>query len=156
MDEPSSSIMRRRPTFHRIRPRDALTVAHVLGVLIIVELLIRRVGLPRLCEVLGFRLDLAPASRERDPLPATDLSARAQRQLRCTNLVAESWPFSEGPCLRRSLVAGRLLRDLHPALRLGVVGQGESLTGHAWLEVNERPLEDIDDYSMFYTVDAPR
>jgi hypothetical protein len=150
VDQPmSTGVHRWRMTLHRIRPRDLLTIAHVAVVLAVVESLIRYVALPRLCELLGFRLALTPASGDAVPLPATELPARAQRQLRYTNLVTESWPLSRGPCLRRSLVAGRLLRRLDPALRVGVVGTGESLIGHAWLEVHERPLEDVTTYAIF-------
>ena len=68
--------------------------------------------------------------------------------MRCTRRVADVWPFSRGPCLRRALVAGHLLRDLDPALRLGVGGSGDKVYAHAWLEIEDRPLKDIAGFSI--------
>ena len=44
---------------------------------------------------------------------------------------------SELPCLRRSLVAGHLLRRHDPSLRLGVGGAGDALFAHAWIEIDD-------------------
>jgi Transglutaminase-like superfamily len=130
-------------------PREALTTVHVLTVMVVVELLIRWVALPRLTRLLGVRVDLDPAPADVKQMPVDDLPVQARQQLRCTERVADAWPFSRGPCLRRSLVGGHLLRDLNPAVRIGLAGSGDAVLAHAWLEINDRPLEPVTDFNRF-------
>jgi transglutaminase superfamily protein len=57
-------------------------------------------------------------------------------------IAARLWRSSEGPCLERSLALYRELGRLgsRPELVLGI-GQGdERLVGHAWVEVDQRPV----------------
>jgi hypothetical protein len=122
---------------------------HVVVVLALVELMIRSVTLPRLSRMLGVRLDLEPGPHDVEPLPLTTLAPSRRRQLRCTSRVADAWPFSRGPCLRRALVGGHLVRDLHPTVRLGVAGAGDAVVAHAWLEIDGHPLEDVSAYTAF-------
>jgi hypothetical protein len=133
----------------RLPPRELLTTAHVAIVLVVVEASIRWVPLPRLSRLLGVRLNLAPVEPDTEPMRPAELPPRARRQLRCTRRVADAWPLSKGPCLRRSLVAGHLLREHHPAVRLGVGGEGDGLHAHAWLEIDDRPLESVTGLSVF-------
>lgn len=133
----------------RLPARDLVTVLRAFVVLIVVEALIRTVRLPRLSRWLGVRVDLRPATTSAELLPLEELPPAAQRQLRCTWKVVDAWPFSRGPCLRRALVGGHLVRRLDPAVRLGVTGAGDTLLAHAWLEIDGRPLERIEDYSRF-------
>ena len=91
------------------------------------------------------RLDLTPAAPRSTATAGAELPARSARQLRCTRRVVDVWPFSEGPCLRQSLVAGHLLRDADPAVRLGVAGAGDGCCAHAWVEIDGQPLEDVSD-----------
>jgi transglutaminase superfamily protein len=128
---------------------ELLTTLHAAVVIVVVELLVRWVTLPRLSRLLGVRLNLAPAPAGAERLRVKDLPPRAARQVRCTRRVADAWPFSQGPCLRRSLVAGHLLRALDPALRLGVAGSGDQFYAHAWLEIHDRPLEAVAGFSRF-------
>jgi Transglutaminase-like superfamily len=129
--------------------RVLITTAHAVGVLAVVELLIRWVSLPRLSRMLGVRVNLQPSRPGAERMRFGELPARARRQLRCTWKVADVWPFSRGPCLRRALVGGHLIRGLHPAVRLGVAGSGDTLVAHAWLEIDDRPLETVTDYRLF-------
>jgi hypothetical protein len=155
-------FVRRASRLVRLSAREMLTTVHVVVVLLVVELLIRWTPLPRLSSLLGLRVDLAPAPAHAGQFDVADLPPSARRQLRCTHRVAEIWPFSKGPCLRRSLVAGHLLRDHGPAIRLGLIGSGDEVGAHAWLEIDGRPLESIDTYqafqqaSMSSTAAAPR
>jgi hypothetical protein len=128
---------------------ELFTTLHAGLVIVLVEVAVRRVPLPRLCERLGIRLNLAPAPPDADRIHIRDLPPSAARQVRCTRRVADAWPFSQGPCLRRALVAGHLLRRFEPALRLGLAGAGEGVFAHAWLELNDRPLENVAAFSMF-------
>jgi hypothetical protein len=133
----------------RLPPRELLTTLHVVVVLAVVESLIRFVALPNLTRLLSVRLNLEPASQEPEQFPVADLPERARRQLLCTGRVADHWQFSKGPCLRRALVAGHLLRDLGPAVCLGVATDGASLLAHAWLEIDGRPLEPVAGFTRF-------
>ena len=142
-------LARRASRVLRLPRRDLLTALHAAAVLVVVELLIRWVPLPRLSRMLGVRVNLEPARADVVQLRVDELPARARRQLGFTWKVADAWPFSRGPCLRRALVGGHLIRDLHPAVRLGVAGVGDTLMAHAWLEIDDRPLEPVTDYRLF-------
>ena len=133
----------------RLSPREIATVGRVVVVLMFVELLIRWVPLPRLSRLLGVRLDLTPANLDPVPLPLDAVPAGARRQLRCARLVADAWPFSRGPCLRRALVGGHLIRRLDPAVRIGVSSDGNDVLAHAWLELDDRPLEPVAGFTPF-------
>jgi hypothetical protein len=138
----------------RLPPRELVTTVHAVVVLGVVEVLIRWVPLPRLARVLGIRVNLGPTRPDAEQLPVTLLSPRARRELQCTRRVADVWPLSKGPCLRRSLVAGHLLRRHHPAVRLGVAGTGADLVAHAWLEIDDRPLENVEGLLVFQRTPA--
>ena len=134
----------------RLPPCELLTTLHAVAILVVVELVIRWVELPRLSRLLG-RRGQPPAGTLPRPSSCASKSypARPRRQLRCTWRVADAWPFSRGPCLRRALVGGHLVRDLHPTIRLGVAGVGDTLVAHAWLEIDGRPLESVSQFSLF-------
>jgi hypothetical protein len=123
------------------------TTVHAVTVLAFVELLIRWVPLPRLSHLLGVRLNFDPAPSNVEQVHVTELPARVRRQIRCTARVTSVWPFSEGPCLRRSLVIGHLLRRRDVTVRLGIAGAGDAILAHAWVEVADRPLEDVAGFS---------
>jgi Transglutaminase-like superfamily len=150
---PVSTVLALERRFRRTL-RLVLTTLHVAAVILVVELLIRWVPLPRLCRLLGVRVNLAPARPDVEPMRMAELPPRARRQLRCTRRVADVWPFSRGPCLRRSLVAGHLLRRHDPAVRLGVAGAGDDLHAHAWLEIDDRALESVDGFTVFQRTPA--
>ncbi len=127
-----------------------MTTAHVAAVLAAVEVGIRCMPLPRLSRLLRVRIDLEPATSEGERLRLGELPPRARRQLRCTWRVADLWPFSKGPCLRRALVGAHLIRRHDPAIRLGLTGAGDTLVGHAWIEIDHRAvLEPSATYSRF-------
>lgn len=142
-------FLRRIPRVRRLPPKEILTTLRVAVVIVVVEVLVRVMPLPRLSRVLGVAVDLTPRIGPSDQLPLRDLPERARRQLRCTRRVADVWPFSHGPCLRRALVGGHLLRELDPSVRLGLTGSGDELLAHAWLEIDGRPLETVDHYVRF-------
>ena len=133
----------------RLPPREMLTMLHAIAVITVVEVLIRWVSLPKLSRLLGVPVNLEPGRPDVERLSVGELSQRTRRQLRCARRVADRWPFSRGPCLRRSLVAGHLIRRLGPTLRLGMVGSDTSLLAHAWVEIDGRPLERVDGYRVF-------
>lgn len=113
-----------------------MTVAiPVVSWLAVVEVGLRSTTLPRLARLLGVPLD-AGGTTVGTPAPQRlVLTAREQRRLRVLAAVVKRWPFGPGPCLRQSLVAGRILRRHGPRLRLGAAPTGDGVLGHAWLEV---------------------
>jgi hypothetical protein len=133
----------------RLPPKDVVTTLHAAVVIVVVELLIRWVPLSRLSRLLGVHLDLRPGLTAVDVLAWDDLPPPAPRQLRCSWRVAHAWPFSKGPCLRRALVAGHLVRRLGPTVHLGVTGAGGTLLAHAWLELDGQPLEPVHAFTRF-------
>lgn len=136
----------------RLPPRSIVTTLRVAALMAAVEVLVRRTTLPRVASLLEVRLDLLPSSDPTSPFDLTALTSVEQRQITCTNRVADAWPFSDGPCLRRTLVAGRLLRRRDPSIRIGL--RGADMTAHAWLEIDGRPLEDVSDVGAFTVVGA--
>jgi len=133
----------------RLPPRSIATTFRVAALMSVVEVMVRRVPLPRVASVLRVRLDLHPAPPSEGPVDVAALPPVAQRQIACTNRVADVWPFSDGPCLRRTLVAGRLLRRHDPAIRIGLRGADTDMVAHAWLEIDGKPLEDVSDVGAF-------
>lgn len=103
-----------------------------------------RVTLPALTRWLGVRLDLDGDPNLSGPSDGTaaapDLPPWAARRAVAVDRVFRRWPGGD-TCLRRALVLGRRLAPLHPTLRLGALAAPDGeLTGHAWLEVDGRPL----------------
>lgn len=135
----------------RLSPRELLTVATIVVLLAFVELVIRWMPLPRLAALLGVRLDLTPPGGPATPLAASELAPAERRRLELATRIADRWPLAQGPCLRRALVTGCLLRAHDPAVRIGVVGTGADLLAHAWLELDGRPLEEVADFRAFHT-----
>ena len=110
---------RRRATSRRPRarlpPRELLTTLHVA----------RRARRRRGADPVGPAPAPEPPARRpprprlRSPPPTAAARSSCRRVAAPAALprrrVADVWPFSEGPCLRRSLVAGHLLRDVDAA-----------------------------------------
>jgi hypothetical protein len=142
-------LVRRMRSVARLPPRELATTARVVVVMSVVELLIRWVPLPRLTRLLGVRVDLGPSGSERAQVSLDDMPPRARRQLVCTRRVADAWPLSRGPCLRRALVGGHLIRELDPAIRIGTSDGADGIVAHAWLELDDRALETVDGFTPF-------
>ena len=128
---------------------EMVSTVYAVVVLALVEATIRWVPLPRLSSLLGCPVELSPSTSGPVIPSSHELGRRARRELRCTQRVADAWPLSRGPCLRRALVGGHLLRRLGTSIRLGTYDDGESLVAHAWLEIEGRPLEDVSNYRRF-------
>lgn len=112
----------------------------------VVEVAIRVLPLDRVSRLLGVPLnasdeELAAGSQQ------MQLSGWQRGQLRTLEPVAAHWPFSDGPCLRQSLVAGRVLRAHDPVLRLGV-NLTDGLQAHAWVEVDGYQLGQSNNFTV--------
>ncbi|KQQ42941.1 lasso peptide biosynthesis B2 protein [Nocardioides sp. Leaf307] len=120
--------------------RKLLRGVHVCGLYAVVEVLLRTRRLPEVCSALGVALGAEPSTPAVAGLAPTT-AHRVSRALRGARLVGARWPW-RGTCLRQSLVAGRLLRDLSPALVMGVRrDETGALTAHAWLVVDGCSLD---------------
>lgn len=133
----------------RLSPREILTTLHAFVIIVVVESLVRIVPLPRLSRALGCHVNLDPVVPGAQRLPLKELPDRSSRRVRSARRVAHAWPFSEGPCLRGALVTGHLLREHHPAIRLGLATAGDELHAHAWVEIDGRPLEYVGAFDAF-------
>lgn len=128
---------------------EAVTTTYAVLILVVVEAAIRWMPLPRLSGLLGCPVDLSAPGAGAPIGSSHELGRRGRRELRCTQRVADAWPLSQGPCLRRALVAGHLLRRLGTRVRLGTYDQDGELVAHAWLEIGGRPLEQVTRYRSF-------
>ena len=103
----SVRVVRRCPVLLRLPPREILTTFHVAVVLVFVEVLIRWVPLPRLAAC-SASASTSPRAGDVEQFRAELPRGRGAAALHpaCRRRVAAQ----QGPCLRRSLVAGHLLR----------------------------------------------
>ena len=133
---------------------ELVTTVYAALVLAVVEATIRWVPLPTLSSGLRCPVDLSPSVGGAAIASSHELGRRARRELRCAQRVADAWPLSHGPCLRRALVGGHLLRRFGTRVRLGTYDDGGSLAAHAWLEIDGRPLENVSNYRHFVSVSS--
>lgn len=133
--------------------RRILQLIRAMSLVLAVEIGLRTVRLPRLCALLGIRLDLRPTDSDvhgtdahavagpEEALPATlMLTAREARALEDARRVLERGPVAD-TCLRRALVAGSILHRHSPELRIGVNKIGGVVTAHAWVCVDGVSLD---------------
>jgi hypothetical protein len=117
-----------------VRPADLWLVLRMVGWRLVLPVLKRRMALPRL---VGLMWD-----GESSPAPRTD------RQLRIAELTTVVFRSDHrdrpGNCLDRSLVAYRYLSGAgaDPALRVGLRRGDGLLKGHAWVTVDDQPVEE--------------
>lgn len=143
-------------------PVGVLRLVHAGAIVTGIEIGLRTVRLPRLCQALGIRLDLptlresavdsAAAGRRTGAMPANaplagsasvvDQDQRPAPAFHGTAaelaLVADTqallaWGPVPSTCLRRALAAGWVLRHHEPSLQLGVQKAGGQVSAHAWL-----------------------
>jgi hypothetical protein len=128
--------------------RDQLLVARIAVLLGVAELGVRLLPLPAIARRFGVPLSTEPSA----PLtgnPWARLSASERHRLLVLQRAAERWPFGNGPCLRESLVQGRLLRRHRPVLRIGVGTDDTGIIGHAWIEVDGHGLGEAPGFLAF-------
>lgn len=133
----------------RLGPRELITTAYAGALVVIVEIMVRRMKLTSISSIIGVRLDLSPRDQHLQPVQLERLPESTRRRLRCAARVADRWPLSQGPCLRRSLVGAWMIRSRHPTLCLGLDELDGAVIGHAWLELDGRPIEDVSSIGRF-------
>lgn len=144
----------RRPPLRRVlaaRPAELLALARAAAIAGAVEAGLRASSLSRVTRMLGVGLaTAAPGAPVRAGASAgSALTPREREDLRAAERVFRFWPF-EATCLRRALVAARLLRRRGAVVHLGVaesaVAEGGRRAGdgpiaaHAWVEAGELQL----------------
>lgn len=128
-----------------------LLTAKWLALLAAVELGLRLLRLPRLCQVLAVRLDLESGNPVAGLWPVPQTYGRSVRAvLRATRW----WPFGD-TCLRRCLLLARALQAQRPVLRIGVRREPDGgFSAHSWLEVDGASLDPMS--ARFATMAVPR
>lgn len=134
------SLPRAARTLLRRPPTDWLAAARAAGLAVAVETGLRTVPLPRLARVLGIRLVLDGGPTTVGDLSAVRLTERERHRLDVTWRVLRHRPFN-GTCLRRALLAARVLRHRHHAVRIGVQKVDGEVRAHAWLELDGVALD---------------
>lgn len=133
------------------RTTAVLLTARWLALLVAIESGLRLLPLPRLCRVLGVRLDLQSGK------PASGLWAVPQRHARTVRAVLRAtrwWPFGD-TCLRRCLLLARALQAHGPIVRIGVRREVDgTFSAHSWLEVSGASLDPMS--ARFSTLGAAR
>jgi hypothetical protein len=127
--------------------------------LLIVELLIRWVPIAKLAHLLGVRLETGPGRFVEDAVPPSSgvgAEGRVREVIDARARIMRYWPLGGGPCLRESLVVGRLLRDEGACVRLGVARFGGRLRAHAWVELAGQELTERGRFSDSWTVARAR
>lgn len=114
-----------------LRRDEQRALAEVAGVAALIEIAVRTVPLDRLAPVLGIQLRPVPGGPEVDALDP--LSERERLHLEASRRLFAVF-HARGPCLRRSLVEGFLLRRRRPVLRIGVRREGDAVAAHAWID----------------------
>lgn len=121
-------------------PRAVLKVealAEMAGWLLVVEVGLRALPVVRLARLLGVELRTTPSGLQPAPVAGVLILGDGEfRRLVALDALIRHLRFASGPCLRRALVGGRVLRRLRPELVLGVASRPEGLAAHAWVEAS--------------------
>ncbi len=118
-----------------VRPRigagDVARVAAAVPVLLVLDVMVRLLGVRRSQQVLERLVPLRALPPDRDPAGGVEAAGAALALDRAAARVCR-W---SGRCLRRSLAlwAWLRLRGVDAQIQLGVRRQGTALVGHAWV-----------------------
>ena len=134
-----------------VAPKRWLDVAWLIGSLVFIEIGLRWFTLPAVARAMGCPLALEPAKavagldspQSRPSMSDTRLSTREMSRLSDAARLLRRWRSGD-TCLRRALIAGRVLRLHDPVLRVGVAKVSGTVKAHAWLEIDNHPLDPTD------------
>lgn len=112
-----------------------LPLIKCLAIATSIEVLLHTASLPKVCTVLGIRFKHDANA----PGAGAALTVRVQRVAAQVDEVYRRFALPDS-CLRRALVAGRLLREDQPELVLGV-RTAPHFQAHAWLVVGGAILD---------------
>lgn len=115
----------------RLRPAVRWQVVRVVLLLCTVEVGLRTFDVRRLAALARVPLAESQDDRPLPPVAANSLARHEQDTLIALKWIGYRW-FFPVTCLRWALVAGFVLRQRAPVLRLGLMKDG--VTAHAWIE----------------------
>lgn len=133
------------PSFGSAVPKSSIC----LLVAAVVEVLLRTISLPRACKLLGidFKREATCDTGTAQGDSTQALDPVALRVAALVDQVYRRYPLPD-TCLRRALVAGKLLGDQRPELVLGV-RTSPRFEAHAWLKVGGGILDWSDRHGDF-------
>lgn len=150
------SRWRRRLARLRDHPGDALLLARVIALNVVVHVLVHRIGVARTARLVrpGVRAHEGAFTRAGRALSDTASEALDSRRVRVLAEFADpsTSAWTEGACLERSLVLYRLLNRMGVPvdLMIGLRSREGEVDGHAWLAWEGRPvLENFDPRDEF-------
>ncbi len=147
------SVLRPLRTLLRRPPSVWWDAARTVVLAGVVELGLRRMPVTRLSRLLGVHLLLDGTPAASGITETLRLSARERQRLDVTWRVLRHRPFN-GTCLRRALLAGRVVRHRDHAVRIGVRKVDGVVSAHAWLELDGTVLDlgAVDDFKVLAPV----
>jgi len=89
--------------------------------------------------------------RETKPLSAEQTDTLVDQTVQLVETIAGRH-LTKITCLPRALTITRLLgrRGIRTDLKMGLRREADIVKGHAWVEYNQRPINDADDISTVY------
>lgn len=134
---PSTDPPTHRDKWRALSRPDRIRLLALLGILQVMDLSLRTIGLRRTQRWLGLNRPMAPQAHP----PASTTMADAQRLAELAAIAGRRGPLNT-TCLRQALAVQWWLRrrGLDSQLRLGARMVGESLDAHAWVELDGTPL----------------
>jgi hypothetical protein len=135
--------MERWRRWRRLRANDRREALRAAMLVVLSELGVRLFGLKRTRDWLRPPMVTGSATPESAVLARV---TEAIERVRCHSPLA-------GTCLSRSLALEYLLsrRGIRSNLRIGARRSGGAVSGHAWVEVNGRPVNDTPDVHREFT-----
>jgi hypothetical protein len=124
----------------RIGYRNLATAAMLAWWAAVIEVGLRATTLPRVAKIVGVRIQVDGAHCGVEGSECVLRSPNELRQLNIAGRVLRRGPF-EDSCLRRAMLAGRILRHRDHAVRIGVRKVDGAVQAHAWLELDGVSLD---------------
>jgi hypothetical protein len=140
--ESSSNVARMhryRALLASVRPRDAVQLLILAGLLVVIEIGLRATRVDRVARRLHISF-LSTDNDHHDNDNAPTLTADERRWTNNAWRLMRHWPL-DTTCLRRSMVFGWILRRRDPVLVLGIQQADSGVLAHAWIRVGNTDLD---------------
>ena len=126
--------------FRHFAPHDLMIATRLAGWAAVIEISLRTTTLSRLSRIVGIRVQVDGAHARPGSTADVKLSPGESRQLDLAGRVLRRGPFNDS-CLRRAMLAARVLRGRSHAVRIGVRKVDGVVKAHAWLELDGVSLD---------------
>lgn len=124
----------------RARLRDLMNATYLAGWAAVIEIGLRKTTLSHISRICGIRVQVDGKHGRPGTAAEIVLSNQERRQLDFAGRVLRRGPFQD-TCLRRAMLAGRVLRHRDHAVRIGVRKVDGAVKAHAWLELDGVSLD---------------